>query len=194
MCRFCFVEKNRIDSFSRIAAKSHGQKTELIAALFGMDEFNEFVGNFNEAIDTQLSLNPLKSQELENKKRMIAHDIKLLEMESSRVDELTLAERKYAETFQAKLTYEELKQKVGSIENPGRLQELTEILDQPAPTLYNIRQQAFLDAFRAADTAHKHVEMLADQLSQQQDSAVLQDLYTAVLKLQAQSPNHCPAC
>lgn len=30
--RFCFIEKNRIDSFSRIAAKPAGQKTELIAA------------------------------------------------------------------------------------------------------------------------------------------------------------------
>lgn len=35
--RFCFIEKNRIDSFSRIAAKPAGQKNELIAALFGMD-------------------------------------------------------------------------------------------------------------------------------------------------------------
>ena len=42
--RFCFIEKNRIDSFSRIAAKPAGQKTELIATLFGMGDFNEFVG------------------------------------------------------------------------------------------------------------------------------------------------------
>ncbi|CRM38654.1 hypothetical protein [Pseudomonas sp. 24 R 17] len=35
--RFCFIKKNRIDSFSRTAAKAAGQKNELIAALFGMD-------------------------------------------------------------------------------------------------------------------------------------------------------------
>lgn len=34
--RFCFIEKNRIDAFSRIAAKPAGEKTELIVALFGI--------------------------------------------------------------------------------------------------------------------------------------------------------------
>lgn len=35
--RFCFIEKNRIDAFSRIAARPPAQRTELIATLFGMD-------------------------------------------------------------------------------------------------------------------------------------------------------------
>lgn len=38
--RFCFVEKNRIDSFSRIAAQTPAKQIELIATLFGMDSFN----------------------------------------------------------------------------------------------------------------------------------------------------------
>ncbi len=62
--RFCFVEKNRIDAFSRIAAKPAGQKTELIAALFGMDQFNDFVGHFNDSMEGQLTLVAVKNQEL----------------------------------------------------------------------------------------------------------------------------------
>jgi hypothetical protein len=62
--RFLFVEKNRIDSFSRIAAKPAGQKTELIATLFGMDRFNDFVGHFNDSMDGQLTLQGLKQREL----------------------------------------------------------------------------------------------------------------------------------
>jgi len=41
--RFCFVEKNRIDSFSRIAACPNAQRAELIATLFDMDQFSDFV-------------------------------------------------------------------------------------------------------------------------------------------------------
>lgn len=45
--RFCFVEKNRIDAFSRIAAKPAGRRVDLIATLFGMVQFSVFVGHFN---------------------------------------------------------------------------------------------------------------------------------------------------
>ena len=51
--RFCFVEKNRIDSFSRIAAQSPARQTELISTLFGMDSFMEFVRNFTADIDSK---------------------------------------------------------------------------------------------------------------------------------------------
>ncbi|MCV6071929.1 hypothetical protein OFP26_40765, partial [Escherichia coli] len=49
--RFCFVEKNRIDSFSRIAAQAPAKQMELISTLFGLDSFNEFVKNFSPEID-----------------------------------------------------------------------------------------------------------------------------------------------
>lgn len=192
--RFCFIEKNRIDSFSRIAAKPAGQKTELIAALFGMDDFNEFVGHFNESIDSQLSLLPVHGEELARKRQSIAYDTELLAGEATNIAAFEQAEREYAEAFQAGLTYAQLQQAVGSAEAPGRLQELIEILNQPAPTLYGIKHQDLLAVFGVADEAHQLVEELSSQLALQQDSAAYQDLYTAVLGLQALSPDHCPAC
>ena len=41
--RFCFVEKNRIDNFSRIAAQAPAKQTELISTLFGLDAFTDFI-------------------------------------------------------------------------------------------------------------------------------------------------------
>ncbi|TNB98539.1 chromosome segregation protein SMC [Pseudomonas jessenii] len=192
--RFCFIEKNRIDSFSRIAAKPAGQKTELIAALFGMDNFNEFVGQFNESIDAQLALVPTQGQELARRRQAIAHDTEMLAGEAANVAAFDQAEREYAEAFQAGLTYIQLQQMVGSADAPGRLQVLTEVLNQPAPALYSVRQQDLLEAFQAADVANDLVEEISAQLVLQQDDAAYQDLYAAVLKLQAQSPDHCPAC
>lgn len=192
--QFCFIEKNRIDSFSRIAAKPAGQKTELIASLFGMDDFNEFVGHFNESIDAQISLLPLQGQELARRRQAIANDTELLASEVARTASFDNAEQEYADTFQPGLSYVQLQQAVGAAGAPGRLQELIEILNKPAPALYSIRTQDFLAVFNAADEAHTLVENLASQLALQQDGSVYQDLYTAVLELRALSPDHCPAC
>ena len=40
--RFCFIEKNRLDDFARIAARTLGDQRQLIATLFGVDQFSEF--------------------------------------------------------------------------------------------------------------------------------------------------------
>lgn len=192
--QFCFIEKNRIDSFSRMAAKPAGQKAELIAALFGMDDFNEFVGQFNESIDMQLALLPEKSQELARRRQLIAHDTELIASEAADNAKFDQTERGYAEAFQAGMPYEQLQQAVGTAQAPGRLQALMEILNQPAPALYGIKQQDFLTAFSSADKAHQRVEELAGQLALQQDNVAYQDLYTAVLELQGLSPDHCPSC
>ena len=50
MYRFCFVEKNRIDSFSRIAAQAPAKQSQLISTLFGLELFTEFVGNFTKVV------------------------------------------------------------------------------------------------------------------------------------------------
>ncbi|CAO3300829.1 AAA family ATPase [Stenotrophomonas maltophilia] len=192
--RFCFIEKNRIDSFSRIAAKPAGQKTELIAALFGMDDFNEFVGQFNESLDAQLNLVAVKGAQLEAKRQAIAHDVQLIANEPATVAAFAQAEGNYAAAFRPGLTYAQLQQEVGTLEAPGRLQALDDILNQPAPALYGIRHQDLLAAYRAADEAHDLVLDLTNQLAEQRDEATYQELYVAVQGLQGASPDQCPAC
>ena len=66
--RFCFVEKNRIDNFSRIAAQLPARQTELISTLFGLDSFNEFVLNFTSVMDDRyINLVGVESQQLQQK-------------------------------------------------------------------------------------------------------------------------------
>lgn len=192
--RFCFIEKNRIDSFSRIAAKPAGQKSELIAALFGMDDFNEFVGQFNESLDAQLTLIPVKGLQLDARRQAIAHDVELIAGEGAALAAFAQAERQYAEAFLPGLNYAQLQQQVGSPEAPGRLQALDEVLNQPAPAVYGIRRDELLAAYRAADDADDLVQELANQLAAQRDEAAYQELFVAVQGLQALSPERCPAC
>lgn len=192
--QFCFIEKNRIDSFSRIAAKTPGQKTELIAALFGMDDFADFVSHFNDAVDGQLVLFGVKGGELARKRQAIVQDEQLVANAPRKIVEFCEEERRYAQQNGNGLSYADLQREVGLTGAPGRLQAVTALLDQPAPVLLGIRVQGLVDALRAADDAHDLVAQLAGQIAQQRDGAAYQDLYDAVLALQGLSPNCCPAC
>lgn len=192
--RFCFIEKNRIDSFSRIAAKPAGQKTELIAALFGMDHYNEFVGQFNEALTDQLNLMPLRGQELEVRQNAIANDTRAVAGEALAGAEFHRIEEAYAQAYGNGVTYRQLQEAVGWFGVPGRLQELELTLNQPPPLLYGVNSQDLVTAYQRADEAHDEVEALSQQLGQQHDDVAYQELFTAIQGLQDVSPDRCPAC
>ena len=51
---FCFIEKNRIDGFARVAANTPAAQQLRLAALFGLEEFNTFATQFNESIDAYM--------------------------------------------------------------------------------------------------------------------------------------------
>lgn len=192
--RFCFVEKNRIDAFSRIAAKPVGQKTELIATLFGMDRFNDFVGHFNDSMDGQLILLGLKQRELVAKRAALAQDNAAVANEQATLQRLTQTENNYATSYKVGLTYAGLLAELGTQQMPGRLQELEQAINQPTPTIYGISSTALADAYRTADEAQVVVDDLAAQLTGRSSQVSFKDLYTAVLGLQGIAGDHCPAC
>ncbi len=192
--RFCFIEKNRIDAFSRIAAKPAGQKTELIATLFGMDQFNDFVSHFNDSMDGQLTLLGLKQRELAGKRAALVQDITVIENEQITIQQLTQAENNLAASYRAGLTYAGLLAELGTEQAPGRLQELEQAINQPTPTIYGISSTALLEAYRTADEAQAVVDDLATQLAGRSSQVSFKDLYTAVLGLQGIAADHCPAC
>ncbi len=46
--QYCFIEKNRIDDFSRVSANTERNQEAIILKLFGLDEFNAFVNDFTD--------------------------------------------------------------------------------------------------------------------------------------------------
>ncbi|WP_278420567.1 AAA family ATPase [Stutzerimonas kunmingensis] len=148
--RFCFVEKNRIDAFSRIAARPAGQRSELIAALFGMDQFSDFVGHFNEAIGGQLVLEPEKKLLLNARREALANDQATVDGDEQVLEALDNEEADLAASHSAEMTYTGLKQLIGSEEVPGRLQELEGILNALPLAVIGLTRAGLLQAFEAA--------------------------------------------
>ncbi len=192
--RFCFIEKNRIDAFSRIAARPPAQRTELIATLFGMDKFNEFVGHFNESIDQQLVLTAAKQLALTGKRNALATDQATVNGEAKALLDLAKDEAALALTHSAGMTYAGLKALIGTAGAPGRLQQLEGILNAVPPAAIGISRQGLLNAFEALRQGQEELKGIAAKLEARSSQVSFKDLYTAVLALQATEGDHCPAC
>lgn len=192
--RFCFIEKNRIDAFSRIAARPPAQRTELIATLFGMDKFNEFVGHFNESIDQQLVLTAAKQLALTGKRNALAADQATVNGEAKALLDLAAEEAALALTHSAGMTYAGLKALIGTAEAPGRLQQLDGILNAVPPAAIGLSRDGLLNAFEAPRVAQEELAGIAAKLEARSGQVSFKDLYTAVLALQATQGDHCPAC
>ncbi|SFT72899.1 AAA family ATPase [Paraburkholderia aspalathi] len=192
--RFSFIEKNRIDAFSRMAARPPAQRTELIAALFGMDKFNDFVGHFNEQMDAELVLRNDKQAALQLKRESIARD-----QATARDEAQTLAlhdeeDAVYAAGYAAGTTYVHLKAIIGTPEVPGRLQELNQLLDAVPASVIGLTREILTHAYEVIDARAGELRQITQELTRRSSQVSFKDLYTAVTALQAGEGDHCPAC
>jgi recombinational DNA repair ATPase RecF len=62
--RFSFIEKNRIDSFARIAATTPNIQKDRIATLFGLDVFSDFVEGFTDNFKDNKYLTLINNKEI----------------------------------------------------------------------------------------------------------------------------------
>lgn len=192
--RFCFVEKNRIDAFSRIAARPNVQRAELIATLFGMDQFSDFVSHFNESIDGQLVLTAEKRLALNARRESLTTDQQTVEGHANALQQLDQEEAALAESYARGTTYGALKQLIGSAGVPGRLQEIDTILEEVPPALLGVTGQGLLDAFEKVHRNYDTLNELIAALRTKSEQVSFKRLYAAVLALQENVGDRCPAC
>lgn len=192
--RFCFVEKNRIESFSRIAARTPAQRSELIASLFGLEGFADFVRNFNVEIDQQLTLREVKGQELARKRQVLVNDQTTIATETAQRTALIALEIAFAHEYQSGLTYEELVDFIGSDERPGRLHELDQILAAQPPAEYGVTAEGLQNCRNCAEAALADFTMLDTQLAHRRAEVNFKALYDALQGLELEELDYCPAC
>lgn len=192
--RFFFIEKNRIDNFSRIAAAPPARKGELIATLFGMDLFNEFASHFNESMDVALTLGTQTQIRLNARRQALATDEASVAGEAAKIAEIDQAATDYAGGFTEGLTYDGLKALVGSEETPGRLQELDAKLRAIPPALTGIARDHLTDLYANADGTADRTTAAAQVLHDRRQQVSFRDLFAAVQSLRNATPENCPAC
>lgn len=192
--RFCFVEKNRIEDFARMSAKTPAQRTELIARLFGMQGLSDFIGNFNADLSNDLTLINLKGQRLEEKRRKLASDMALVANKDKKVAELNQREEQIAAKLKEGATVADLYAVIGNEAAPGRLQVLDEMLSAPLAAENGSTVAGLKVARDSANAARERLEKAEAALNARRSDVNFKALYEAVRGLEPENLDHCPAC
>lgn len=193
--RFCFVEKNRVDSFSRIAAHAPAKQTELISSLFGLDNFHDFVRNFSREIDERhIDLVGQKSLQLKNKQQELnTHNQTIKDNKQSIID-LEVLEAELANKFKAGTTFAQLVVLLGTEETPGEIQDLEVELQNKQPSVTGLTERSLEANKMEVESAYKKLAAKLAELSDASEGLSFKQLYSALLDLQEVSGEKCPAC
>lgn len=193
--RFFFIEKNRIDNFSRIAATPRGRKIDLIATLFGMDQFNDFASHFNESMDAALIVTTQLQTQLAARRQALRADELTRDGEAEQLHAIDEASANYAAGIAKNLTYDQLKLLVtGNEETPSRLQELDTKLRSLLPAVTNSSRQIVADLFANADVGVANLVTAQRGLNERRSQVSFRQLFAAVQALHAEHEDRCPAC
>lgn len=197
MYRFCFVEKNRIDNFSRIAAQAPAKQTELISTLFGLDAFTEFVRNFTDTMDNRyIDLEGAKAKELATKRKDLAGYQQQLDTTiPEEIQTIEKEEKELAKAYREDCTFPQMADELnGTEDKPGMIKQLEDELQKQLPQKSNVTITS-LDALKQSiETDVGELTAKQEELEKSSQQISFKQLYEAVIKVQKSSAEHCPAC
>ena len=194
--RFCFVEKNRIDSFSRIAAQAPAKQTELISTLFGLDSFNEFVRNFTAELDAKyIDLTGVKATQLGQKRQALSGAHQQIETNNEELQRLNVEEQTLANQYRDDATFNQMVIELnGDDKSIGVIQQLETELQQPQANKNNLTIAALHTLGSSINSELSELGVKQQELATASQEVSFKNLYDAVVQLQSSSPEHCPAC
>lgn len=190
--RFCFIEKNRLDDFARIAARTPGDQRQLIATLFGVDQFSEFVRGFNPSLDQDLMLAGVQAAQLAQRRLQLANSEQMIAAYPQKIAAVEALEQALAQRVSPGATYQAcVDWLLGTPQ--GRLPYVQAQLDANPPAIHEVtraRLQALLaEAYRVQGLW----QASSAQLAARAGEVSYAKLYEAVLAL-ADRATACPAC
>lgn len=193
--RFCFVEKNRIDSFSRIAAQLPAKQSELISTLFGLDSFTDFVRNFTAEIDERyIDLVGSKNQQLVQKQQSLAAAHQRINENTEALSKLNQEEVELANQYKPDISFTELLEALGTPEAPGEIAVLEAEIQQPLVIKSGLTFAALLSQKQIIENQQTNLAAKDQELTASSTALSFKQLYSAVSDLGSISRDECPAC
>jgi len=192
--RFCFIEKNRLDDFARIAARTPGDQRQLIATLFGVDQFSDFVRGFNPTLDPDLMLAGVQAAQLAQRRLQLANSEQTIAAYPQKIAAIEGMEQALAQRMPPDATYQGcVDWLLGTPQQQGRLPYVQAQLVAVPPAVHEVtraRLQGLLDeVYRLQGLWRAATEQLAARAG----DVSYAKLYEAVLAL-ADGATACPAC
>ena len=194
--RFCFVEKNRIDSFSRIAAQAPAKQSELISTLFGLDAFNEFVKNFSSEIDVKhIDVEGVKAKELSQKRLQLQGAEQQIKLNQGIVEQVKGEETSLVSSYREGCTLLTMMFELnGTEEKQGQVPLLEAELQKPVPQKSNLTVANLALIKQTLVNSLNDHKKKSEELANASQQVSFQQLFEAVTQVQQISPDKCPAC
>ncbi|WP_370809278.1 AAA family ATPase [Bilophila wadsworthia] len=195
--RFCFVEKTRIDNFSRIAAQTPSKQSELISTLFGLDAYAEFTRNFTDAMDGKyIDLEGAKAKDLSVKQLTLAgHQQQLRTTIPEELQRIENEEENLASAYRKDCTFAQM---ITDLRGPdgksGLIKELEDVLQTPLTLKSNLTVSNLHTIQASVETSIAEFNVKQGELSKSSQQLSFKQLYEAVTQLKINSPEKCPAC
>jgi hypothetical protein len=192
--RFVIVERNRIEGFARIGSRRPAEASKMLAALFGLTAFNDFVSGFAASLETQLALGLPKAAALELRRAATLADQTKVASVAETHAKFDRERAVVAEKFEPGLTYSDLKARIGTQNAPGRLQEIRTLLATPLLAPTGVRANNLVTLRRDARDLWRKLSQARATLEARSREVTFRGLYQAVAALQATHADRCPAC
>ena len=192
--RFCFIEKNRLDDFARIAARTPSDQRQLIATLFGVDQFSEFVRGFNPSLDPDLMLAGVQAAQLAQRRLQLANSEQTIAAYPQKIAAVEALEQALAQRISPHATYQACVDWIrGTQQQQGRLPYVQAQLDANPPAIYEVTQARLQALLAEAYRVQGLWQGSSAQLAARAGEVSYAKLYEAVLAL-AEGATACPAC
>jgi AAA15 family ATPase/GTPase len=193
---FCFIEKSRIDRFSRISANTDKSMEKQLASLFGLEEFNKFVNDFNKDVDKYFGLDNVieksfaeKTATISGRKQsVVAEQINLETYKANKAKIISDAGCKTAEEF------EEIYIKA-SEGKKTKAEVINESLRSPAPQLINFSTVTEMkNQLKDSQEDYDNLKKIFEELISRKSELQFKDFFSSAINVESLSPNACPLC
>lgn len=192
--RFCFIEKNRLDDFARIAARTPGDQRQLIATLFGVEQFSEFVRGFNPSLDPDLMLTGPMAAQLVERRQQVASSEQAIAAHPQKIIDIELQENALAQRMSPGATYQACVEWLeGTPLQQGRQPYVQALLDAVPPPVYGITQSQLETLLNEAYRLQAIWQEASRELGTRATEVSFAKLYEAVQAF-AVDATTCPAC
>lgn len=192
---FCFIERNRIENFSRIAADFPTGQQQKLSALFGLDEWNGFVKNFNSEISVYLVDGIEESQKYFALEEDVKKDNQFLKSFNDKNEELISQAKKIILKYENSENLKEFMEYVDGKEGKkGKISELEDLIKKKEK-LKNIDLKPVLSL---KEKINQLVDLNASKKENEEKLLTfkkemsLKEFYQQILNSKVE--NKCPAC
>src|SRR5690554_2263803 len=193
---FCLIEKNRIVDFARYSSKTQGQQENLLATLFGLDNFYSFINGFTDNISGKIPVESLKQKQLDTKTQEIAGQKQNIQNSTQKIIEFEKQKQAIAENSKLNKSFDELDLYInGNPEIKGRITLIDEELQKPKGKIHT--HSSVTELFESITNIEKTLstfEVNNSKFEQEKVKINFVEIFRLVQNFEDTLSDKCPVC